>query len=127
MNWKSPSMIAIYVFAGIMIISFSLMGVVSVFGIIGSISLTLIFLICLFNSWINYLIYKRKIADQKLSDAYVYAEEFGDEEQIKNFAYDKKTQRKLRREKFSHALVPLSFLTLAIFGVSLVIICFKII
>ena len=126
MNWKSPSMIVLYCIIGITIISFSLVTVVSALAIVGSIGLTIVFGMLTWWSFINYLIYKRHRADDKLVDAYLYAEERGDEEAMKDFAYDKKTERKLRLEKFNHVLVPLAFLTLTLFSICLIIICIRI-
>lgn len=127
MNFKSPSMIVVYVLSVISITSFALITVQSFFSIVGSVGLTLVFIILTWNSWIDYLVYKRKKADERLSDAYLYAEKLGDEEAIKNFSYDKKTERKLKFEKFSHYLIPLTFLTLALFGICLIVICIRII
>ena len=126
MNWKSPSMIVLYCIIGITILSFSLISVVPAFAIVGSSGLTIVFGMLTWWSFINYLIYKRKKADEKLSDAYLYAEEQGDEDDIKNFTYDRKTERKLKWEKFNHILAPLTLLTLTLFSVSLIIICIRI-
>lgn len=127
MNFKSPFMIVLYCFAVITIVSFCLINVVSEFSIVGSIGLIIIFLMCTYKTYINYLIYKRQKQDQRISDAYLYAEEIGNEEAIKTFAYDKKTERQLRAEKFSKGIIPLSFLTLTAISVILLIVCIRII
>ncbi len=127
MNFKSPFMIVLYCLAVITIVSFCLINVVSEFSIVGSIGLIIIFLMCTYKTYINYLIYKRQKQDQRISDAYLYAEEIGNEEAIKTFAYDKKTERQLRAEKFSKGIIPLSFLTLTAISVILLIVCIRII
>ena len=126
-NFKSPSMIVIYSLTGICILCFCLMNFSDAFAIIASICLFLIFSIATFKTWINYLIYKRQLADQRLSDAYLYAEEIGDEEAISDFTYPKKVERKIRYEKFNHFLVPFAFLLLAILSIFLFLICTRII
>lgn len=127
MNFKSPFMIVLYCLAVITIVSFCLINVVSEFSIVGSIGLIIIFLMCTYKTYINYLVYKRQKQDQRISDAYLYAEEIGNEEAIKTFAYDKKTERQLRAEKFSKGIIPLSFLTLTAISVILLIVCIRII
>ena len=127
MNFKSPFMIVLYCLAVITIVSFCLINVVSEFSIVGSIGLIIIFLMCTYKTYINYLVYKRQKHDQRISDAYLYAEEIGNEEAIKTFAYDKKTERQLRAEKFSKGIIPLSFLTLTAISVILLIVCIRII
>lgn len=126
MNWKSPTMIVLYCLIGLTILSFSLITVLSAFAVVGSVGLTLIFAICTWWSFINYLIYKRQKEDARLSDAYLYAEQQEDEQAIKYFSYDKKTERRLKAEKFSRSLVWLAFLTLTIFSVFLTVICIRI-
>lgn len=126
MNWKSPAMIVLYCIIGITILSFALISVVSAFAIVGSIGLVIVFGMLAWWSFIRYLIYKRKKADERLSDAYLYAEEQGNEDSIKHFTYDKKTERKLRWEKFNHLLAPLALLTLSLFSICLVVICIRI-
>ena len=127
MNFKSPFIIVIYCLTVITIASFCLISVVSAFSIVGSICLIIIFLMCTYQTYINYLIYKRQKQDQRMSDAYLYAEEIGNEEAIKTFTYDKKTERQLRAQQFSKGLIPLSFLTLTAFSVILLIVCIRII
>ncbi len=126
MNWKSPTMIVLYCLIGLTVLSFSLITVLSAFAVVGSVGLTLIFAICTWWSFINYLIYKRQKEDARLSDAYLYAEQQEDEQAIKYFSYDKKTERRLKAEKFSRSLVWLAFLTLTIFSVFLTVICIRI-
>lgn len=126
MNWKSPTMIVLYCLIGLTVLSFSLITVLSAFAVVGSVGLILIFAICTWWSFINYLIYKRQKEDARLSDAYLYAEQQEDEQAIKYFSYDKKTERRLKAEKFSRSLVWLAFLTLTIFSVFLTVICIRI-
>ena len=127
MSWKSPTVIISLAFVGVSIICFALIGVLSWLSIVGSVCITIAFALLVWITFIDYLVYKRQKADQKLSDAYLYAEKFGDEEMVKEFSYDRKTLRKLRYEKFNHFIIPLAFLTLTFFGVSLTIVCTRII
>ena len=119
MNWnfKSPSMIVVYCALGLCIVGFALIPVSPVFGVVGSVGLTTIFVVATYWAYARYFRYKRIRADQRLSDAYLFAEQHDDETLIKTFTYDKKTERRLRTEKFSRLLVPLSMLFLSFMGV----------
>lgn len=125
-KWKAPSTIAFLCFLGITIICFCLMNTASAFSIIGSISLTCAAAIITWKSFLNYQIFKRRLADKKLEDAYLYAEQLGDEEAIKNFEYDSKTRRRIRYEKFNRFLLPFSCFAILLCGIFLFLICTKI-
>ncbi len=126
-NWKAPATIVFLVLLLITIVSFCLMRVWDGFAIIGSACFVCISFMATFKSCLNYQIFKQRLADQKLSDAYLYAEEIGDEEAIKDFAYDKKTNRKIRYEKFNRLIVPWSCVAILVCAVFLFLICTKII
>lgn len=119
MNWnfKSPSMIVLYCAVGLCILGFALSPISIGFAIVGGIGLTTIFLVATYWAYSYYFRYKRIRADQRLSDAYLFAEQHDDISLVDTFSYDKKTERKLRAEKFGRLLVPLAMLFLTAMGV----------
>lgn len=127
MNWKSPSAIFFYCMVLISIICFCLTNIANVFCIIGSITLTISFLMLTWWSFVRYLIYRRNMQDKRMSDAYIYAEKIGNEEAIENFSYSSSKERKLRYDKFNHFLIPLCFSVLSVISVFLFLICIKVI
>ncbi len=126
-KWKSPKTIVFLVLIVITAVCFCLVNTWGGFAIAGSVCLVLAMLMATFKTFLDYKIFKRTLADQKLCDAYLYAEEFGDEEQIKNFAYDKKTNRKIRYAKFNKMLLPLACFAVLVCAVFMFLICTKII
>lgn len=127
MNLKSPKLIICLSLIIVTIVCFCLMRLSDVFAIIGSITMTICFSLLFWWSSLSYIIYKRRIEDKKVSDAYLYAEKLGDENAIKDFTYDRKTRRKLRYEKFNKFLIPASFFLLTICGIFLFLVCTRII
>ena len=127
MNWKSPSAIIFYCVTFLSILCLCLTNVANFFCIIGSSCLVLSFSMLTFWSFTNYIKYKGKIEDKRLSDAYIYAEKMGNEEAIKDFSYSRSQERKLRYDKYNHFIVPVTFLLLTIVAIFLFLICTKII
>lgn len=121
-NFKSPSMIVLYCSLGLSIVGFALTPVATAFGIVGSIGLTTIFLVATYWTYAQYFRYKRMREDQRLSDAYLFAEQWDDETLIQTFSYDRKTERRLKAEKFKRLLLPLSMLFLSCLSIFLIMI-----
>ena len=126
-NWKAPSTIAFLCFLGVTIVCFCFVQFGKAFAIVGSISLVCASLIATWKSFLGYLVFKHRLADQKLTDAYLYAEKIGDEEAIKKFEYDSKTRHKIRYEKFNKLLLPWSCFAILVCAVFLFLVCTRII
>ena len=127
MNFKSPSFIIFCSLLIITIASFCLMRLADAFAIIGSLGLSIIFLWLTVVSFFKYKLYKNAIEDQRNQDAYMYAEEMGDENAVKDFEYSKKERRKIRSAKFNRSLAPYTLLVITGMSIFLFLICAKII
>ena len=78
---------------------------------------------------VNYTRYKNSLKEQRFVDAYLYAEEQQNENKIKDFRYDKKTERKLKYTKYNNftsvfALCIVWAMALVLFIVSIKIVFF---
>ena len=127
MNFKSPSFIIFCSMLVVTIVCFCLTHVGPAFAIIGSISLTIIFIMLSWWSFIRYLLYKRNVEDKRAADAYLYAEKMGNEQAAENFSYSKRTERKIKYERFNYFIVPICFVILTIISIFLFLITTKII
>jgi len=127
MNFKSPSFIIFCSLILITIVSFCLIRIADAFAIIGSLGLSIIFLWLTVVSFFKYKLYKNAVEDQRNQEAYLYAEQMGDEDAVKDFEYSKKEKRQIRNAKFNRSLAPYTFLALTGISIFLFLICAKII
>ena len=87
------------------------------------VSCGVIFLVTL----INYTRFKNELKEQRLTDAYLYAEEQYNKDKIKDFKYDKKTERKLRMTKYNNFTSMWAVSAVLILAVILVAVSIKIV
>lgn len=76
---------------------------------------------------VDYLTYNKRLKEQRFVDAYIYADEQNDANQIKNFSYDKKTERKLKMTKYNNFTSLFSLSALLVLAIILLIISIKIV
>lgn len=76
---------------------------------------------------LNYSRYKSNLKEQRFVDAFLYAEEQQNENKIKDFRYDKKTERKLKYTKYNNFTSVFSLCIVWILALVLSIVSIKIV
>ena len=124
-NFKSPVLwifiSGLFIFA----ISTALIPIAKWLGIVSAVGwLMMGFAACWF--WFKkYVEYKKAVNDARFQDAYIYAEENDDPELIKQFGYDRKTERKLKWNSFNNFLTPLCGVLFIIVGIIMLVTTIK--
>ena len=76
---------------------------------------------------VGYIRFKNELKEKRFTDAYLYAEEHYSEEKIKDFKYDKKTERKLKMTKYNNFTSMWSVSALLILAIVLLAVAIKIV
>lgn len=109
------------------VVFFALVAVWTPFCLFASVLFLIGIAIPTYNMFVDYLTYNKAIKEQRFVDAYLYADEQRDPNQIKDFKYDKKTERNLKMTKYNHFSSLFSLVVLLILAVILVIVSINII
>jgi len=127
MDFKRPSVLIILISFGVFVLCSCFIWATSIMSIFASLALAVAsgtFSILAIKKYINY---KKRIAEMRYQDAYLFAEEKNDLSAIDTFSYSTKTERHLRADKFQQWLKMFSPVVIFILSILLILISFRIV